>query len=259
MHAVAIIVSRKLSSVRLSYFWVIAISVCAVLIPLTDAQAVSKKNPVSGLHLPASVSAEQAKRNINHWRHFVKRTISYSDVQKLDAVNAFFNDMHFVEDAKLWQVADYWATPLQLVAVGAGDCEDFAIAKFFTLVVLGVPVSQLRMTYVWNFKTRSGSPEPHMVLSYQPASGAETIVLDILTRDINPFSQRRDLQAVYAFNTDGFWLPGENDMYIRAGGAGQLMQWRDLEQRLKHDSAVIDQLIKLKRPIRIALWPSTAD
>ena len=237
MHAVAIIVSRKLSSVTLPYFWVIAISVCAVLIPLTDAQAVSKKNPVSGLHLPASVTAEQANRNINHWRHFVKRANSYSDSQKLDAVNAFFNDMHFVEDAKLWQVADYWATPLQLVAVGAGDCEDFAIAKFFTLVVLGVPVSQLRMTYVWNFKTRYGSPEPHM----DDKKGGKS------------------KKAVYAFNTDGFWLPGENDMYIRAGGAGQLLQWRDLEQRLKHDSAVIDLLIKLKQPIRIALWPSTAD
>ena len=59
---------------------------------------------------------------------------------KLKAVNDFFNQrLAYMEDIDNWGVQDYWASPLESLGKGAGDCEDYAIGKYFTLTSLGVP------------------------------------------------------------------------------------------------------------------------
>ena len=40
---------------------------------------------------------------------------------------------------------DYWATPIEFMGTGAGDCEDYAIAKYFSLINLGIPEDKLRI------------------------------------------------------------------------------------------------------------------
>ena len=50
-----------------------------------------------------------------------------------------------------------------MLARGEGDCEDFAIAKYFTARTLGVPDNKLRITYVY-IKRRWKPNEAHMVL-----------------------------------------------------------------------------------------------
>ena len=50
---------------------------------------------------------------------------------RLAAVNGFFNQrVAFRDDIEVWGQIDYWATPLELLDKGAGDCEDYAIAKY---------------------------------------------------------------------------------------------------------------------------------
>jgi predicted transglutaminase-like cysteine proteinase len=48
-------------------------------------------------------------------------------------------------DEALYGAADVWRTPLQLLAMGAGDCEDYAIAKYVALRVAGVAADDLRL------------------------------------------------------------------------------------------------------------------
>jgi len=145
---------------------------------------------------------------------------------QLRDVNQFFNQRYqFVDDVDLWKQADYWATPLESMARGAGDCEDFTIAKYFTLRELGVAPQKLRLTYV---KARIGGPastvtQAHMVLAYyaDPA--------------IRPASQRSDLQPVFSFNADGIWVgggPSPNSSVDR------LTRWRQLIDKMKAEGFI---------------------
>ena len=102
----------------------------------------------------------------------------------------------------MWGVKDYWATPLEFLSRGAGDCEDYSIAKYFTLKELGVSEKKMRITYVKALKLR----QAHMVLTYFETPRSVPLVLDNLIPTIKPATQRKDLLPVYSFNGSGLWL-----------------------------------------------------
>ncbi len=148
---------------------------------------------------------------------------------KLKKVNDFFNQrIDFIDDIALWGVNDYWATPIEFLAQGAGDCEDFAIAKYFTLKVLGVPEEKIRITYVKAIELN----QAHMVLTYFETSRSVPVVLDNLIPQIKPASQRNDLLPVYSFNGSGLWLAKARGNGQRVGGTERLSLWADLTQRM---------------------------
>jgi predicted transglutaminase-like cysteine proteinase len=155
---------------------------------------------------------------------------------KLRRVNEFFNrHIFFVEDQEVWGQSDYWATPMELLAKSKGDCEDFTITKYFTLLNAGVADDQLRLVYV---KARIGGPnsqltQAHMVLAYYPAPDAEPLVLDNLITDIRPASRRPDLTPVFSFNSQGIWQGAGGNDPKGAGGIGRLSRWQDLLRRAR--------------------------
>ena len=55
-------------------------------------------------------------------------------------------------DWALYRDADYWASPLQTLDSGAGDCEDYAILKYVALRELGVGSDDLRVVIVQDDK-----------------------------------------------------------------------------------------------------------
>ena len=155
---------------------------------------------------------------------------------KISVVNRFFNQRtRFVDDVVVWGQPDYWATPLETLYKGAGDCEDYAIAKYFTLLALGVPPARLRLIYVRAAMNRDGAVTfiPHMVLAYYPAPGKEPLVLDNLIDVIQPASARPDLRPVFSFNTEGLW----EQMGSTASTVplDRLSRWRDLLQRVSQE------------------------
>jgi predicted transglutaminase-like cysteine proteinase len=142
----------------------------------------------------------------------------------LKNTNRFFNRFPYKTDQAHWGVEDYWATPVEFLGSNAGDCEDFAAAKYFSLRDLGAPVGQLRMVYVRALKIN----EAHMVLAWYPTPEAEPLILDILTGDIKPASQRTDLEPVYSFNDDDIWAGNTQ----KKGGASQIRFWKDLKEKM---------------------------
>jgi predicted transglutaminase-like cysteine proteinase len=126
---------------------------------------------------------------------------------KLVAVNQFFNRrIVFATDAEVWGQTDYWASPLETLGKGRGDCEDYVIGKYFSLLAVGVPVARMRLVYV---RATIGGPggevAAHMVLAYYATPGAEPLILDNLIGEIRPASRRPDLQPVFSFNGEGLW------------------------------------------------------
>lgn len=172
-------------------------------------------------------------RNLRDWRDAVGRANGASDNDKLRLVNDFFNRrVQFQEDIVVWNQVDYWATPLEMLGKGAGDCEDFAIAKYFSLIESGVPASRMRLTYV---RARIGAPtstitQAHMVLSFYLRPDAEPMILDNLITDIRPASRRPDLTPVFSFNGEGVWMAGADRP---ATPIDRLSRWTDLLIRMK--------------------------
>jgi len=171
----------------------------------------------------------------NAWRTLITNASSLSDNDRLKRVNDFFNrQMRFGEDADIWNQPDYWATPMESIGQGAGDCEDFAIAKYFTLREVGVTPAKLRLIYVRaSTGASAGSPsQAHMVLAYYTQPEAEPLVLDNLINDIRPASRRPDLVPVFSFNSDGVFTGGAKETAPSAG-TGRLSRWEDLLKRAR--------------------------
>ena len=129
------------------------------------------------------------------------------EADQLEAVNQFFDRrIAFKDDTEVWGQVDYWASPLEMLDKGAGDCEDYAIAKYFSLLALGMPTARLRLVYVRAQLGGPGGPtQAHMVLAYYAKPDAEPLILDNLVSEIRPASRRPDLEPVFSFNSDGLW------------------------------------------------------
>ena len=114
-----------------------------------------------------------------------------------------------------------------MIGKGSGDCEDFSIAKYFSLRETGIAREKLRLTYVRAQMggASSGIVQAHMVLAYYAVPDAEPLILDNLISDIRPASRRTDLTPVYSFNTDGVFA---GTATRPAAPVDRLSRWKDL-------------------------------
>ena len=143
--------------------------------------------------------------------------------------------MNFANDIDHWGKEDYWATPLQMLTSNGGDCEDYSIAKYFTLRKMGIPADHMRLTYVKALELN----QAHMVLTYYPTPDAVPLVLDNLVNDIQTISRRKDLLPVYSFNGKDLWLAKKrgNDQHI--GQSGRLSRWQGVIARINNEESYL--------------------
>ena len=169
---------------------------------------------------------------LKDWQALLEATRSLPEADKFRRVNDFFNrNISFGEDISIWGQTDYWATPLETIGRGQGDCEDFAIVKYYSLREVGVPVSKMRLIYV---KAKQGAnSRAHMVLAYYASPSAEPLVLDNLDPAIKPASKRPDLTPVFSFNSQGIYAGVAGSAAASPGGTGKLSRWEDLMQRAR--------------------------
>ena len=164
------------------------------------------------------------------WQQLVRRLQQASETEKLTAVNHFFNQRLFVPDQIIWGRKDYWATPTEFLLKNAGDCEDFAISKYFTLRALGIEDDKLYLTYVRALTLN----QAHMVLIYFRTPDATPLVLDNLDPEIKPATRRHDLVPVYSFNGTGLWRAQRNHSKgRRLGPSLRLHKWHSLLARIQ--------------------------
>ncbi|WP_265823124.1 transglutaminase-like cysteine peptidase [Geovibrio ferrireducens] len=147
---------------------------------------------------------DQADKRLAGLLSLMNEIASADEETKIIEVNKFFNQVEYRSDALVWGKSDYWASRLEFIGKGMGDCEDYAVAKFLTLIQLGVPQEKLFLTYV---KAIGYAEVAHMVVSYYPQKGAVPLVLDNYNKQILPATKRNDLVPVYSFTA--------NDLYIQ--------------------------------------------
>ncbi|THF64104.1 transglutaminase [Pseudothauera nasutitermitis] len=177
---------------------------------------------------------QRAGETVTAWRALLAEAAETDERTRLERVNTFFNRrIAFDDDIVVWGEQDYWATPLETMGKGAGDCEDFSIAKYMSLLQLGVPAERLRMIYV---RARIGGPQStisqaHMVVGYYATPDAEPLILDNLIGEIRPASRRGDLFPVFSFNSEGLWVGGASTS--SADPTTRLSRWRDVLERMR--------------------------
>ncbi|MGE4498306.1 MAG: transglutaminase-like cysteine peptidase [Deferribacterales bacterium] len=145
-----------------------------------------------------------AEKRLKALLDLMNEIASADEETKITRVNKFFNQVEYRSDAQAWGKSDYWASRLEFLGKGMGDCEDYAVAKFLTLIQLGVPQEKLFLTYV---KAIGYAEVAHMVVSYYPKQSAVPLVLDNYNKQILPATDRNDLVPVYSFTA--------NDLYIQ--------------------------------------------
>ncbi|WP_247653101.1 transglutaminase-like cysteine peptidase [Ideonella aquatica] len=176
---------------------------------------------------------ELALRNAVAVQELVQQMPARDEPGRVAAVNDFYNlRIGFRSDADLYGVNDHWASPLETLARGAGDCEDFAIAKYFTLVASGVSQKKLRLVYVRAMDL--GLAVPHMVLAYYPTPDADPWVLDNLVPGLRPASARPDLTPVFSFNAEAIW-EGVGSSPVRGAATERLSRWATVLRKAREE------------------------
>lgn len=173
----------------------------------------------------------EAKTRLLNWQDLAIEIADKTELEKVEQVNNFFNQTRFVSDLRHWGKEDYWATPVEMLITNAGDCEDYSIAKYFTLKNAGVDDNKMRITYVKALELN----QAHMVLAYYPTPDGDPLILDNLDKQLKPASQRNDLAPVYSFNGEGLWLSRLRGQGKRIGEASKLDRWVEVNTRLLNE------------------------
>jgi predicted transglutaminase-like cysteine proteinase len=219
----------KIQFARKGAFWLLLSALVSVSLAKPD------------LDLAVKLASERygalGAENVARWRQMLQSTAGLEETKKLEAVNNFFNQSVFYQEDQLtWGEKDYWATPLETLGRGQGDCEDYSIGKYISLGMLGVPIERLRITYVRASLglPGSGSSQAHMVLAYYPVPNSEPLVLDNLVPELRPASKRPDLSPVFGFNSQGLWVAGTSTPAVK-DPTSRLSRWRDLLSRMQKE------------------------
>lgn len=180
----------------------------------------------------AALRSAPVRQQVAALLDFARQQGSATALERARRVNSFFNQrLEWKEDQEVWGRIDYWASPMEMFDKGAGDCEDLAMGKYFTLLGLGLPPASLRLVYVkaqWQ-----GRSQAHMVLAWYPGGQAEPYILDNLNPDMLPASQRGDLQPLFSFNAEGLW----QGVGAQTSGnpLARLGIWRDALERARSE------------------------
>ena len=133
------------------------------------------------------------------WNSFIAETKNDSTLLKMIKVNNFVNRVTYKQDNWIYNKDDYWASPAELFKNG-GDCEDYAITKYFTLRQLGFSASDLKIAMVYD--VYSGTDHAFLTVRHNNA----TYVLDNREKLVVSRYMKNRYKPHYAFNEDKVWF-----------------------------------------------------
>lgn len=136
---------------------------------------------------------------LDGWRDFLEGIQGQDRKTQLKRVNDFVNRFAYRSDESNWDRPDYWAPPAEFFNAG-GDCEDFAIAKFFSLKLLGIPTEDMRIVVLRDDKRQTN----HAVLTVEYEG--ETLMLDSVEPSVMPWREASHYRPYFSVNDRYFWL-----------------------------------------------------
>jgi len=125
------------------------------------------------LHLAAD---PQKRAAFDSWLDKLEYAREKPLIEKIQIVtNAVNNGVRYTRDSIQNGTAEYYASPIETIVSGRGDCEDYAIAKYYVLRWLGVEANRLYLASV----TREGAGHSVLLVdTTQDLSRRDVIVMD---------------------------------------------------------------------------------
>lgn len=132
------------------------------------------------------------------WLNFLDTLRHKNRMEQINAVNSYMNSVRYIKDSKNWKINDYWETPLEFLERN-GDCEDYAIAKFISLRMLGIPDNAMRIVIVNDQNIRA----IHAVLTVYV--NGKAYLLDNQIKQLIAADSVRHYRPIYSINEQGWW------------------------------------------------------
>jgi len=137
--------------------------------------------------------------HLRNWYDFLSQIKGQPRRQQLEAVNRYANEKPYVLDMVNYGIDDYWAIPKEFLFHG-GDCEDFALTKFFSLRWLGYPDDEIRLLILQDTNLRI----QHAVLMVLDHD--ELLVLDNQSQQVLAQEKVRHYVPLYSLNEHQWWI-----------------------------------------------------
>lgn len=179
----------------------ISIALCLAFTPYLFASYTKKNISEENFVKIQHKHGKKAGMRVILWDKMLEKAKGRKAVRKLKLVNDFFNKIKYMTDQQIWKKDDYWASPFEFLGVGAGDAEDYAIAKYFALRMLNIPDHKMKLAYV-KLK-QNGRSHEHMVLKYYHKQTSVPVILDYINKKLTLGTNRKDLEPIYSFNIFG--------------------------------------------------------
>ncbi len=201
---------------------ILCILACILLLaPWNTAQAAAKKSgirlfgsiefrgPLKALPQWLRVQKRNSENDILHngtklnsgttWDGLVAKVKGKSELDTIRIVNNFWNQWPYKQDSSVYKAPDYWAIPYEF-RKNSGDCEDYAIAKYFTLRKLGFPLEKLRIVVLKDTILKLA----HAVLAVYIDD--DIYILDNLSRNVLSHKRIRNYIPQYSINEKNRWM-----------------------------------------------------
>lgn len=145
------------------------------------------------------------------WKNLVVHAKRAPEMELFRSVNGYFNQWRPKNDADTWDTPEYWASPKEFIAKRGGDCEDYAIAKYFALRFLGVSADRLRIVVI-RARDERGVPAANLHAILAARINGNWFILDNNARPKNnifPHTQYRGrFEPLYSVNENAAWVHG---------------------------------------------------
>ena len=136
---------------------------------------------------------------LQEWRTFLGGLSGLDRETQIDEVNDWVNDHPYIEDPNNWGRTDYWAAPSEFLT-RSGDCEDFAIMKYFSLRELGIPEDDMRLVVLMDTNLNL----LHAVLVVR--NEGVWYSLDNQTSSVVAADRMRHYVPYYSINANAYWV-----------------------------------------------------
>jgi predicted transglutaminase-like cysteine proteinase len=146
-----------------------------------------------------AIDTENGQKIVQNWKRDLSKYKNLPLGDMAVQVNNLINSEPYIVDNKNWNMGDYWETPIEFFSRG-GDCEDFAIAKYISLMALGVPEDRLRIAIVHDKQ----KDIPHAVLILYTDDGA--MILDNQEKNVVSSNNIKHYNPIFSINRHSWWL-----------------------------------------------------
>ncbi|MBP5856341.1 transglutaminase-like cysteine peptidase [Marivibrio halodurans] len=162
-------------------------------------EALSRYDDEKGNELDVCQPSASEKCHVARWRIFLKQIAGRPPMEQLQLVNEYLNKWLYVIDPVNYNKKDYWATPRQFMYRN-GDCEDYAFAKYASLVHLGFPKDKMRIVVLNDLNLKI----PHAVLVvYMDETG---YLLDNQIAKVIEANRVTHYKPIFSINEQHWWL-----------------------------------------------------